>query len=76
MNLPVLAHQIRTVLLYNAEITRVESCEKATDMTGLPQPWKRYLLVSVHQIPTVLSFDAEATSAESCEKATDFTDVL
>jgi hypothetical protein len=69
--------QIRTILS-PAEASRVESCEKATELTELLWPlsvWRQALLL-VSQIRTVLSCDAEASRVESCEKATEWTTLL
>jgi hypothetical protein len=75
---PLLASQILIVLSSDAEASRVESCEKATDMTEPLWPssvWRQAPLL-VSQILIVLSSDAEANRVESCEKATDVTGQL
>jgi hypothetical protein len=72
-HLSLLASQILIVLSYNADASRVESGEKATDQT--PSLWPlsvcRYLLLLISQILTVLSYNADASRAESGEKAID-----
>src|SRR5436309_1410243 len=73
---PLLASQILTVLSSDADASRAESCEKATDLT--PSRWPssvcRHSPLLASQILTVLSHDADASRAESCEKATDSTE--
>src|SRR5277367_4424154 len=75
---PLLASQILTVSSLDADASRVESCEKATDRT---EPlWLssvcRHSPLLASQILTVLSSDADASRVESCEKATDRTEPL
>jgi hypothetical protein len=64
-----------TVLSWDAEASRVESCEKATELTKWLWPLSvcRHAPVLASQILTVLSSDAEASRVESCEKATELT---
>jgi hypothetical protein len=70
-----------TVLSPDADASRAESWEKATDRTDELWPlsvlrvW-RHLPLLVFQILIVLSSDADASWAESWEKATDLTQSL
>src|SRR5277367_3695402 len=77
-HLPLLASQILTVLSTDADASRAESGEKATDLTELlwPSSLCRHLPLLASQILTVLSSDADASRAESGEKATDQTESL
>src|SRR5258708_3809576 len=72
---PLLASQILTVSSSDADVSGVESWEKATELTRLR--WSsgvcRHSPLPVSQILTVLSSDADASRVESCEKATDQT---
>jgi hypothetical protein len=72
---PLLASQILAVMSSDADASRAEPREKATDQI---QPlWP--LSVCRHsplQILAVMSPDADASRAESCEKATDLTQPL
>ena len=71
---PLLASQILTVLS-DADASRAESGEKATDKTESlwPSSVCRHSPLLAPQILTVLSTDADASRAESGEKATDKT---
>src|SRR6202012_5172522 len=65
-----------TVLSYDADASRVESCEKATDLTLPRWPssvFRQLPLLLVSQILSVLSSDADASPVESCEKASNMT---
>src|SRR5947199_205157 len=75
---PLLVSQILTVLSSDADASRAESCEKATELTSLLWPLSvcRHSPLLVSQILTVLSSDADASRAESCEKATELTILL
>ena len=74
---PLLASQILTVLSADADASRAESGEKATDLTSALWPLSvcRHLPLLASQILTVLSPDPDpdASRAESGEKATDQT---
>jgi hypothetical protein len=63
------------MLSCDADASRVESCEKATELT--PLLWSssvcRHLPLLASQILTVLSFDADVSHVELCEKATELT---
>src|SRR5437764_755375 len=75
---PLLTSQILTVLSSDADASRVESCEKATDRTESLWPssvWRHSPLLT-SQILLVLSTDADASRVESWEKATDKTVLL
>src|SRR5450432_186043 len=74
-HLPLLASQILTVLSPDADASRAESCEKATDQTQSlwPSSVCRHSPLLASQTLTVVSSDADASRAESCEKATDLT---
>ena len=72
---PLLASQILTVLSRDADASRAESWEKATELTESLWPlsvWRHSPLLA-SQILTVLSYDADASRAKSWEKATDMT---
>src|SRR2546421_398220 len=73
---PLLASQILTVLSYDADASRAESWEKATELTESRWPSSvcRHSPLLASQILTVLSYDADASRAESCEKATELTE--
>src|SRR5436305_4053034 len=75
---PLLASQILTVLSYDADASRAESCKKATELT--PPLWPssvcRHSPLLASQILTVLSSDADALRAETYENATDLTQPL
>src|SRR6266480_857722 len=77
-HLPLLASQILTVLSHDADASRAESCEKATEQT--PSLWPssvcRQAPLLASQILTVLSPDPDASRAESGEKATEETQSL
>ena len=73
--MPEAVSQTLTVRSYDADASRLSSCEKATDMTGPLWPssvWRHSPLLA-SQILTVLSPAADASRAESREKATDLT---
>jgi hypothetical protein len=72
---PLLASYILTVLLLDADASRVELCEKATDLTELLWPLSvcRHAPLLASYILTVLLSDVDASWVESCEKATDLT---
>src|SRR5436309_3349123 len=75
---PLLASQILTVLSSDADASRAESCEKATELTQSPWPlsvWRHSPLLA-SQILTVLLPHAYASWAESCEKAPALTHLL
>jgi hypothetical protein len=75
---PLLASQILIVLSSDADASRVESCEKATDQMESLWPlsvWRQLPLLA-SQILIVLSSDADASRVESCEKATDQMELL
>jgi hypothetical protein len=73
---PLLASQILTVMSHDADASRAESCEKATELTELRWPSSvcRHSPLLASQILTVLSPDADASRADSCEKAIDLTE--
>src|SRR5947207_2528784 len=75
---PLLASQILTVVSSDADASRAESGEKATELTQLLWPLSvcRHSPLLASQILTVLSSDADASRAESGEKATDLTELL
>jgi hypothetical protein len=62
-----------TVLSADADASRAESGEKATELTRWlwPSSVFRHSPLFVSQILTVLSADADASCAESGEKATE-----
>ena len=64
-----------TVRSSDADVSRAESGEKATDLTQSlwPSSVCRHLPLPASQILTVRSPDADASRAESGEKATDQT---
>jgi hypothetical protein len=70
---PVPVSQILTVRSCEADASRRESCEKATDLTRWPWPSSvcRHSPVPASQILTVPSSEADASRRESCEKTTD-----
>ena len=78
MHSPVLASQILAVSSSDADESRAESCEKATELTGAlwPSSVAIHAPVAASQILTVLSFEADASRVESCEKATDLASEL
>src|SRR2546423_8058896 len=75
---PLLTSQILTVLSYDADASRAESCEKATELTEplWPSSVCRHSPLLTSQILTALLRDADASRAESCEKATELTEPL
>ena len=75
---PLLASQTLTVLSFDADASRAESCEKATDQTQRlwPSSVCRHSPLLASQTLTVVSCDADASRAESCEKATELTALL
>src|SRR6266702_2123099 len=77
-HLPLPVSQILTVLSYDADASRAESGEKATELTQSlwPSSVCRHLPLLASQILTVRSDDADARRVESCEKATDQTSPL
>ena len=64
---PLRASQILTVPSPDADASRVESCEKATEWTGLlwPSSVCRHAPLRASQILTVWSPDADASRVES-----------
>jgi hypothetical protein len=78
MHLLLLASQILTVLSSDADASRVELCEKATETTQplWPSSVCRHSPLLASQILTVLSSDADASRVESCEKTTELTQPL
>jgi hypothetical protein len=82
-SVPLAASQTLTVPLdgvpsSDADASSFESCEKATEWTGLLWPSSVCSTepVAVSQILTVLSSDPDASSFESGEKATEWTPLL
>ena len=75
MHAPVVASRILTVSSSDADASRVEPCEKTTELTPsvLPSSVAMHAPVVASQILTVPSFDADASRAESCEKTTEWT---
>src|SRR5882762_1146248 len=73
---PVTVFQIRTVLSYDPETTRLQSWENATDITQSLWPFSSASTspVIAFQIRTVLSSDPETTRLPSWENATDVTE--
>ena len=71
--MPLPASQILTVQSFDADASRVESREKATDQTVKLCPWSvcRQAPLLASQILIVRSLDADASQVESCEKATE-----
>ncbi|KAF2003868.1 hypothetical protein P154DRAFT_411585, partial [Amniculicola lignicola CBS 123094] len=67
-----------TVLSLDADASRLESGEKATELTAPLWPLSvyRHVPLLTSQILTVLSRDADASQLESGEKATDKTQLL
>ncbi len=78
VHIAVLASQILTVPSGDAEITRAESGEKATQLIHSlwPSSVCIHVVVFAFQILTMPSADPDATRAESGEKATEFTEYL
>jgi hypothetical protein len=74
---PLPASQILTVSSLDADASRVESWEKATELTQPPWPSSvcRQAPLPASQILTVPSYDVDASRVESCEKATDLTEL-
>src|SRR5580693_7554958 len=72
---PLLASQILTELSADADASRAESCEKATELTQplWPSSVCRHSPLLASQILTVLSYDADASRVESGEKVTELT---
>src|SRR5256714_575124 len=74
----LLASQILTVWSSDADASRAESCEKATELTAWlwPSSVCRQAPLLASQILTLPSYDADASRAGSCEKATELTQSL
>ena len=72
---PLLASQIFTVPSHDADASRAELCEKATELTSWlwPSSICRQVPLLAFQILTMLSADTDASHAELCEKATELT---
>ena len=65
-HLPLLASQILTVLSYDADARRLESCEKTTERTEplWPSSVCMHLPLLASQILTILSYDADARMSD------------
>src|SRR2546421_9864177 len=72
-HLPEAVSQTLTVRSYDADASRLSSCEKATDMTEplWPSSVWRHLLEASCLAVLVITYSASACFLSSCEKPTD-----